>query len=188
MNVTRDVISDLLPIYYSGEASADSKALVEEYFRQYPDFERTARNAAQPLETLRSLTPLSICAEKEKRGLETVRWQLRRRMVLFSLSAFLTLVPLSFHFTGGHIVSLMVRDAPWEAAFYWSLAVLGWFLYVARLNRRTASFVAAIFLTLIPIPFVWHSVFVGEPLGSVPFIVWMNAAVVWIGHFRQPRC
>ena len=32
----------------------------------------------------------------------------------------------------------MVRDAPWHAAFDWSLAAVLWFLYFARLPRRTA--------------------------------------------------
>ena len=43
MNVTREVVTDLLPIYFSDEASADTKVLVEDYFRQDPDFERIAR-------------------------------------------------------------------------------------------------------------------------------------------------
>ncbi len=53
MNVTRNVVTDLLPVYFAGEASGDTKVLVEDYFRQDPDFERVARSAATPLETLR---------------------------------------------------------------------------------------------------------------------------------------
>jgi hypothetical protein len=54
---TREVVTDLLPIYFSGEASGDTKVLIEDYFRQDPDFERIARNAATPLETLRAPRP-----------------------------------------------------------------------------------------------------------------------------------
>jgi hypothetical protein len=79
----------------------------------------------------------------------------------------------------------MVRDAPWEAALYWTLAALFWFLYFARLRRRAASLVGAISLTLIPIPFVLHSLFSGEPVGEVAIIGWICAVVVWIGYFRQ---
>src|SRR5690242_2185217 len=79
MNVTREVVTDLLPIYFSGEASGDTKVLVEDYFRQDPDFERLARSAATPLETLRAATPIAAGAEKEKRDLESVLWGLRRR-------------------------------------------------------------------------------------------------------------
>ncbi len=34
MNVTREVILDLLPVYLSGEASPATRALVEEFLQQ----------------------------------------------------------------------------------------------------------------------------------------------------------
>ena len=40
MNVTRDVIYDLLPGYFSGDISPDTKTLVEEFLRQDPEFTR----------------------------------------------------------------------------------------------------------------------------------------------------
>ncbi len=42
MKVTREVIYDLLPGYFANEASADTRALVEEYFQTDPDFARMA--------------------------------------------------------------------------------------------------------------------------------------------------
>ena len=187
MNVTREVVTDLLPIYFSGEASGDTKVLVEDYFRQDPDFERIARSAAAPLGTLRAAAPIAAGSEKEKRDLESVRWGLQWRKVLFGVSLFLTLVPLSFDFTHGHIVSLMIRDAPWHAAFDWSLAAVLWFLYFARLRWRTATLVGAIFFTLIPIPFVLHSLLAGGPVVEFA-IVWIIAASIWLGYFRQRLC
>ena len=187
MNITREVVTDLLPIYFSGEASGDTRVLVEDYFRQDPDFERIARSAATPLETLRAAAPIAAGPEKEKRDLESVLWGLQRRQWLFGASLYLTLVPLTFDSTHGHIVSLMIREGLWHAAFDWSLAAVLWFLYFARLRRRTASLVCAIFFTLIPIPFVLHFAFAGEPvLWFAVFWVW--AAVAWIGHFRQRPC
>ncbi|HWX56538.1 MAG TPA: hypothetical protein VN176_18290 [Verrucomicrobiae bacterium] len=187
MNVTREVVTDLLPIYFAGEASGDTKVLVEDYFRQDPDFERIARSAATPLETLRAARPIAASLEKEKRDLESVFWGLRRRTWLFGVSLFLTLAPLSFAFSNGHIVSLMVRDSPWHAAFDWSLAAVLWLLYFARPRRRTASLVSAIFFTLIPIPFVLHSVFVGGPVVEFA-LFWIVAAFIWSGYFRQRSC
>jgi len=187
MNVTREVITDLLPIYFSGEASGDTIVLVEDYFRQDPDFERIARRAATPLETLRAAPPIAASPEKEKRDLQSVLWGLRRRQWLFGVSLFLTLVPLSFDFTRGHIVSLTLRDGPWLAAFDWSLAAILWFLYFARLPWRTASLVAAIFFTLIPTPFVLHSVLTGGRVLEFA-VVWICAAFVWLGYFRQRSC
>ncbi len=190
MNVTQEVVTDLLPIYFSGDASRDTTTLVEDYFRGNPDFERIARSAATPLETLRAAPPIAAGSEKEKRDLESVRCGLQRRKWLFGLSLFLTLTPVSFYFTHGYLVSLRLRDFLWGAAFDWSMAALFWFLYFARLPWRAASLVSAISLTLIPIPFVMH--FANAPGLSGPFgeaiCIWIGAAFIWIGYFRQrPR-
>lgn len=40
MKVTRDVIYDLLPGYFSGEISPDTRALVDEFLRQDPEFSK----------------------------------------------------------------------------------------------------------------------------------------------------
>ena len=187
MNITREVVADLLPIYYSGEASSDTKSLVEQYFRDNPDFERVARSAGTPLETLRTVPLVAAGSEKEKRDLESVRCGLDRRKWLFGVSLFCTLTPLSFYFTHGHLVSLMVGDGLWEAVFDWSMAALFWFLYFAQPRRRVASLVAAIFLTLIPIPFALHFANAPGPRGILAkaVCIWIAAAFLWIGYFRQ---
>lgn len=40
MKVTRDVIYDLLPAYFSGDVSADTRALIEEFMETDPEFKR----------------------------------------------------------------------------------------------------------------------------------------------------
>ena len=47
MNVTRNVIDDLLPAYLSGEASPDTVALVDEFLRQDPELARTVEATAR---------------------------------------------------------------------------------------------------------------------------------------------
>jgi len=42
MKVTRDVVYDLLPTYFAGEASEDTRALLEEFFASDPEFGRMA--------------------------------------------------------------------------------------------------------------------------------------------------
>jgi hypothetical protein len=187
MNLTSEVVTDLLPIYFSGEASNGTKSLVEEYFHDHPDFERMARSAGTPLETLRTAPPVVAPSEKEKRDLENVRCGLDRRKWLFGVSLFLTLSPLSFYFTHGHVVSLMAGDGLWEAAFDWSMAALFWFLYFTQPRRRTASLLAAIFLTLIPIPFALHFANAPGPRGIVAeaVCIWIAATLIWISYFRQ---
>jgi hypothetical protein len=45
MKPTRDVILDLWPLYESGEASADTRALVEQHLREDPELARLLREA-----------------------------------------------------------------------------------------------------------------------------------------------
>jgi len=187
MNITQEVVTDLLPVYFSGEASRDTKLLVEEFFREYPDFARMARSAGTPLETLRAAPPLTAPSEKEKRDLESVRCGLNRRKWLFGLSLFLTLSPLSFYFTHGHLFSLLGPDALWEAAFDWSMAAFFWYLYFAQLRRHAASLAAAISLTLIPIPFALHFANAPGPKGILAeaVCIWTGAALIWTSYFRR---
>jgi hypothetical protein len=138
---------------------------------------------------LRAAPPIAAGAEKEKCDLETFRLGLRRRQLLFAGSFFFTVLPLSYLFTvtHGHLAWLTVRDALWNAAFDWSLAVIFWFLYFARLQRRTVSLLIAISFTLIPVPFALHSVFSGEPV-VLSAMIWVCGTVAWIGYFRQRHC
>ena len=189
MNITQGVVTDLLPVYFSGEASNDTRSLVEDYFRENPEFERIARSAGMPLETLRAAQAVAADSEKEKRDLESVRCGLGRRKWLFGLSLFLTLVPISYYFNQGHVPSLTDHDFLWKAAFDWSLAAPLWFVYFARLRWRTAGLAIAISFTLVPVPFILHFVFGNsqELRGSVAeaVCILIGAAFMWIGYFRQ---
>lgn len=46
MDVTSAVVSDLWPVYASGEASPDSRALVESFLAADPEFARTLRESS----------------------------------------------------------------------------------------------------------------------------------------------
>jgi hypothetical protein len=47
MKITHDVISDLWPVYEAGEASADTRALVDEYLAEDPGFAARLRAGLQ---------------------------------------------------------------------------------------------------------------------------------------------
>jgi hypothetical protein len=91
-NVTRDVIVDLWPLYASGEASQDTRGLVEAFLREDPEFVRELRQDARgPLagHDVPSLTPdheLRTLAQI-KRRLIGPRWLLLLAMV-FTMQAF----------------------------------------------------------------------------------------------------
>ena len=44
-NITRNIIADLYPLYISGDASADSRRLVETFLAQDEEFARTLKVA-----------------------------------------------------------------------------------------------------------------------------------------------
>ena len=134
MNVTKDIINDLLPLYMANECSADTRALVEEYLLQHP----------QQAEELRRITdtpvPGAVPPAKgldELRAFREARRRLRRRSWLMALAIFFSVAPLSFASVGGHS-SWMLRDAPGTALIYASIGVLFWILYAVE-RRRSQS-------------------------------------------------
>lgn len=147
MNVSREVVTDLLPLYFSGEASEDTRQLVEEFFRENPDYERVARAAAKPLEDLRNASRAAPEAEKEKREMECLGWELRSRRVFLFGALFFTLWPLvslvsenlgvwlgAPHTWGGRVVG-------------WCGAAFFWLLYILRRDRKNVLLAQAIMVS-----------------------------------------
>jgi hypothetical protein len=95
MNVTRNVIIDLLPLYIADEASEDSRALVREYLEGDPELAEMAEEAART--ELPADAPAPVTWEdKMKAYKEAKRMMLIRTVVLaviISASA-LTLIAL----------------------------------------------------------------------------------------------
>lgn len=138
MNVTRDVISDLLVAYFSGEASADTRRLVEEFFRQDPEFERTARASVQTVPDLRRFHAPPASGDEEKIALRRVRSILRWQRVLFAIALTLTanavLIGFSLTISDGHSTihwGLFHLQRLISAAMFGSAFVF-WILYFLR--------------------------------------------------------
>ena len=91
MNVTRDVVEDLVPVYFSGEASEDTIHLVEEYFRQDPQFERSVRAEAGVLAVIGNASVPLPDSDAEKATLNRIRKILRQQRILFGTALTLTL-------------------------------------------------------------------------------------------------
>lgn len=193
MRVTREVMKDLLPLYFSGEASGDTRTLVEEYFRDNPEFERIARGSARSLEMLQTAVAIAPEAKKEKRDLQSVHKAAWRHKLHFGLAFFFTLVPLAFVYSKGHLAWMMVRNQPWDAAIYWLAAALFWMLYLARPRHRTTMLMGAIFITVIPLVMLhgsWGAEshvkgYLGMLLVAVFF--WCLAAILVTLYFVRAR-
>ena len=131
MNVTREIVKDLLPLYVAGEASAESRAAVEEWLRTDPELARlalTLRDDGSP--PAAQVPPASgLAALAETKAL------LRRRAWLLAMALLFTGLPLSFEFDRGTLRFFMLRDAPlWSAACLTAAAGL-WAALIAVARR-----------------------------------------------------
>jgi len=137
MNVTKNVIQDLLPAYLAGEASADTVDLVEEFLTTDPELARTVESfRANPL----AQPAVELRPDREKETLNMTKRLLWWRGILMGLAMFLTLMPLSFRFAGGSIRWTFMQEAPPDVTALVCLAALGsWggFLYVRRRLQGT---------------------------------------------------
>ena len=141
MNVTGEVILDLLPVYLAGEASPATRVLVEEFLRQDPELGRDVRR--QMVENLAAVAPPSLPPDLELSALRRTRglifWQRR----LFGFAILFSLLPLSsaFTFQNGRLTEayFQARDYPQLAILSLILAISLWTAcYVNRRRVRTA--------------------------------------------------
>ncbi len=114
MNVTRDVILDLLPLCHADEASDDTRNLVAAFAAQDPEI---ARLLATPPAAGLPDTPYDLAKENEMETLEKTKTYLKWRAILLGSSIFLTffavvviaLIPAAlFLFQPGESPRLMV--------------------------------------------------------------------------------
>ena len=130
MKITRDVVKDLLTVYEAGEASGDTRAIVEEWLRSDPELARQAMQAAE----VGLPAPPPLAATAEKQVLDRTRRRLRRRFVLLGTAIYVTTLPLSVTFNSHGYSGLLIDNWP-ERIVVWAIAALLWVLYV-RVSRR----------------------------------------------------
>ena len=133
MTITRDVITDLLPAYLCGEASADTRALVEEFLAGNADFARTVAASKGRSDAMLTSTP-NVSPDVERDALARTRALLHRRTWTIALALFVTSLPLTFAFSDGRVTFFMLRDEP-VSGVLWIAAAYLW-VQLAVLRRR----------------------------------------------------
>src|SRR5437773_11429794 len=99
MNVTREVILDLLPVYLAGEASPATRTLVEEFLRQDEELARRIRQ--QWVESLAAAAPSALPPDLELRSLKRTRRLLGGQRWLFGFAIACTSVRMRLKITFG---------------------------------------------------------------------------------------
>lgn len=130
MMVTRDVVKDLLTVYLAGEASSDSRALVEDWLRGDPELARQAE-LARNIELPAVPAPATTV---EKRALDRTRRHFRWRSVLLGFTIYVSTLPLSITFDRNGFSGLLIQDWPQRLVVI-AIALLLWILYW-RVARR----------------------------------------------------
>jgi hypothetical protein len=197
MNLEREVIVDLLPAYFSGEASAATRALVEEYFHEHPDFETAARRAGGPLESLK-VPALTADGEKEKLALERARLVVETRSSFLWMAILFTLFLFLFRIQD-HKIVWVIWTRPLTGIIFSAMAALFWLLYLYTRKRkdpvpaRVKFLWMAIFYTLLPFLFtvqdhkvVW--LFKKDPdvaviMGGIALVLWF----LYLYHQRMAK-
>jgi anti-sigma factor RsiW len=131
MNISRDVVKDLIPVYLAGDASADTQALVESYLKTDPELARdvtAARGTSLGLPATRPPTA-------EKQTLDATRQLIKSRTSTLVVATIFTVLPLTFAFHGTTITFLLIRDAPIIGIAWWVTAAIMWIWHV-RIRRR----------------------------------------------------
>ena len=134
MTVTRDVILDLLPLYFAGQVSADTRTLVDEFLRTDPDFARMS----QRFDTLLKAhgTP-SDGGAAERRTFERTRRLLKTRNHTIGMAVAYSLLPFAFFFSNGHVEWIMLRRPSVAATF--ALTALALWVAAWIINRRAVT-------------------------------------------------
>jgi hypothetical protein len=115
MKVTRDVVTDLMPLYLAGDASADTTRLVEDFLAADGEFAAMVKQSA-----MLRLEPLpGPPAGGEMRALLRTRRLVKRRSWYLGLAVACMLTPLTFFFNEHGLVWVMWRDSFPMAVFFW---------------------------------------------------------------------
>jgi hypothetical protein len=131
MTVTRDVILDLLPLYFAGHISTDTKALVDEFLQNDPDFARMSQRFDA---LLKDHAALADGDAMECRAFERTRRLLRFRNQTVGMAIAYSLLPFSFLFKDGRTYWLL-RSKPSIAIAFGCTALACW-VAAYIINRR----------------------------------------------------
>ena len=90
MEITRNVILDLLPLYSANEVSADTRALVEKYLKTDPELANVAKQLESMEKPRKVLVPLS--QDDEMKAYRKARRQNFLRTILYAGGIFILFV------------------------------------------------------------------------------------------------
>jgi hypothetical protein len=141
MLVTENVVRDLVPLYFDGEASADSRALVETWFASDPDLARSARKQSDAISSLASADVGSVSDESVRKALQRAHKIILVREVSLGLAGALSLFFIA-------LAAFLVLSPDWKSheasngtialVICFLLAAANWAIYF-NIRRQTVA-------------------------------------------------
>jgi len=132
INITRDVIADLLPVYESGEASEDTRNLVREFLERDPEFARLIPK----LERMRiGKEGVAPSPDLQMKSLIRTKRLMRQQTSVMAVAIFFTLAPFVFTIRNNRVDFLLIRDAPTVGGIWFALAAAMWIIYFMIRSR-----------------------------------------------------
>jgi|SRR5215472_17674457 len=135
MNITKNVITDLYPLYAENECSADTRTLVEEYLRTNPGHAEEFRRIMATSVPRARLTQAQL---DESAALRKARRAVRLRGTVMGFAIFFSLAPFSVAHTEEKTHWLLL-ETPLEALLFAAIGAGLWCLY-ALMKRRSRVF------------------------------------------------
>jgi hypothetical protein len=133
MKITREVVKDLMAVYMAGDASADTRALVEDWLRTDPEL-------ASQLDRARRLDLPKVAAPPptaEKRSLDRTRRYLIGRTVVLGMAVYFSSLPLTVTFGSNGFHGFLLHD--WSARFPVIIVAAALWIAYWRMSRRLTT-------------------------------------------------
>jgi hypothetical protein len=165
--ITKAVIDDLIPVYLAGEASPETRRLVEAWAREHPEVLKLLDSEPADPSAGGGQPP----ADLGLRALDHTRTLVYRRNTYLAWAAASSLAIFSFVFRGKTLAFVVFRDAPWLA---WALLGVSAILY-ACFYHATEKLV----VTGLGAPHSKVAWGFGAAVASVPFTFMASLATGW---------
>lgn len=135
MKISRDVIIDLLPLYLAGEASEDTRQLVEQFLADDPALAKLAEQAK--VDKWNGEIPVPLHKEDEMKSFEKTKFLLFQQKLFLALSVGTTLLFIAFRFDENGVEWLWANSPQFGWAVF-TVAVVFWMAFLNvnwQLNR-----------------------------------------------------
>lgn len=128
MNISRNVILDLLPLYLAGEASEDTRELVEQFLAGDPALTKLVEQSKQ--NQLEDEIPVPLNKEHEMKTFEKTKQLLFQQKLFLALAVAATLLLAAFRFDSEGAEWLWINSP----AMGWVLLMVATIFWIGFLN------------------------------------------------------